>query len=529
MLNLIELEALMTSAMETAKVPGAALAIVHERKLIYARGFGVTSVEDGGTAVTPGTIFRIGSTSKPITTTAIMQMVASGQLELDTPIDEVMPDFQFSVPGAVKEVTLRKLLSHTAGLPTAAEHYGTRDVGGLREGIYTDVASYPLVAPVGKIWSYSNPGINLAGYIAERVSGKPFAQLIQELVFEPLEMKRSTFDPTIAMTYPVAQSHTLTPEGKLAVDHHYADNSMHYPSGFVMSTVLDMANFAIMHLSGGSFGGKQILPAELVEEMHTPVARFNGLYNDGYGLTLSSFDYKGVRVVGHGGNISSFASMFEFVPQTGTAIILQVNNSALWQGSQILHYILDNLLDLPAEVPAPAPIEPDRSQWDRLVGMYIGANSGAAEIQRDGDQLMLVWQMQSLPLITLRPDLMIAKMPDGNLMAVSFDYAGDGTLEYLNIVVAPGHLISLTRLEIDPAFTPNPAEWTAFAGTYESPLTKLVVKVEGDQMLVSSPLFGNVEFPAKSVGPGKFVFPVGLLTFEPDSVLLGVLLRFPRV
>jgi CubicO group peptidase (beta-lactamase class C family) len=263
MLNIFDLEALITSAMESAKVPGAALAIVHENKLIYARGFGVTSIEEGGIPVTPGTIFRIGSTTKPLTTTAIMQLVASDQLELDTPIDEVLPDLQLSVPGATKEITLRKLMSHTAALPTAAEHYGSRDGSGLHQSIYSEVVSLPLIAPVGKIWSYSNPGLNLAGYIAERVTGKPYTQLIQELVFDPLEMKRTTFDTTIAMTYPLAQSHNLTAEGQLEVDHHYADNTAHYPAGFAMSTVLDLANFAIMHMSGGSFNGRQILAPEL--------------------------------------------------------------------------------------------------------------------------------------------------------------------------------------------------------------------------------------------------------------------------
>jgi CubicO group peptidase (beta-lactamase class C family) len=383
-LNLIELEKRVSEAMDSAKVPGAALAIVHNHKLIYARGFGVTSIEDGGLPVTPGTIFRIGSTSKPLTTTAIMQLVASGALELDTPIDEILPDLELSVPGAVKQVTLRKLLTHTAALPTAAEHYGSREAAGLRRGVYTDIAGYPLIAPVGKIWSYSNPGINLAGYIAERVSGKPYTQLMQELVFDPLDMKRTTFDPTIAMTYPLAQSHTLDAEGHLVVDHHYADNTMHYPSGFVMSTVLDLANFAMMHLSGGSFNGRQILAPERVAEMHAPHARFPSFNEDGYGLTFSSYNYKGLRLVGHGGRISSFASSFEMVPETGTAVIILANNSALWGPHEgaLTHFILDGLLNLPAEIPAPPTIEPDRSRWDGYVGTYVGANSGAAEIVR---------------------------------------------------------------------------------------------------------------------------------------------------
>lgn len=530
MLNIIELEKLVNAAMESAKVPGAALAIVHERKLMYARGFGVTSIEEGGTPVTAGTIFRIGSTSKPLTTTAIMRMVAAGQLELDTPIDEVLPDLVLSEPGAVEQITLRHLLSHTAALPTAAEHYGTREAGGLRESIYTDVAKYPLVAPVGKIWSYSNPGINLAGYIAELVSGKPYAQLMQELVFDPLEMKRTTFDPTIAMTYPLAQSHQFNAEGQLEVDHHYADNTMHYPSGFVMSTVLDLANFAIMHLSGGSFGGNAILAPELITEMHTPHVKFAALDDDGYGLTLSSYNYKGIRVVGHGGRISSFASSFEFVPETGTAVIILANNSALWgkYENEITQFILDALLDLPAETPAIPTIEPDRSQWDKLIGMYVGANSGAVEITREGDTLMLVWQGQPLPLSAVRPDLYATPSPNGGHMVVSFVLGEDAYPEYVNVLLAPGYALPLQRLQVNPNFQPTTAALEQYIGTYENRLTKLVILLEDDHLTVSSPLFSGAKFVMKAVDSNRFFCPIGLLVFEGDTVALGIDLRFKR-
>lgn len=532
MLNVFELEALVTSAMQDAKVPGAALAVVHERKLIYARGFGVTSIEDGGIPVTAGTIFRVGSTTKPMTTTAIMQLVASGLLELDTPINEVLPDLQLSVPEAVGEITLRQLMSHTAALPTTADHYGPRDGAGLRQSIYGEVASLPFIAPIGKLWSYSNPGINLAGYIAERVTGKPYTQLIQELVFDPLEMKRSTFDPTVAMTYPLAQSHTLNAEGQLEVDHHFADNTAHYPAGFAMTTVLDLANFAIMHMSGGSFKARQILAPEFIAEMHKPQYRFAAFNNDGYGLGMHSFDYKGVRVVGHGGNISSFDSMFEFVPETGTAVILFVNNGALWrgQGEKILHFVLDNLLDLPSEKPALPTIEPDRAQWHRFVGTYVGANSGAAEVQRDGDTLSLIWQGQTLPMAAVEPTLYAAQMPDGNAMPVSFVADGDTLVDFITVGLAPGYSAPLQRLDIDPNYVPDPQQWQQYVGTFESPLTKFNFTIEDGQLFVSSPLLGGALMPMKAIDSNRFLFPMGLMTFEsPDSVVLGIVIRFTRV
>ncbi len=532
MLNFYALEALVTSAMEAAKVPGAALAIVHNREVIYAHGFGVTNVEEGGIPVTAQTIFRIGSTSKPLTTTAIMRLVEDGKLELDTPISEVLPDLELSVPGAVGEVTLRRLLTHTAALPTAAEHYGSREAAGLRASVYSDIAGYPLIAPVGKIWSYSNPGINLAGYLAELVSGKPYAELMQELVFDPLAMKRTTFDPTIAMTYPLAQSHTLDAEGNLQVDHHFADNTMHYPAGFVMSTVLDMANFAIMHLSSGQFGGKQVLAPESVVAMHTPQVHFPSLDDSGYGLTLSSFNYKGVRQVGHGGRISSYASHFEMVPETGSAVVIMANNSALWSPQEvaITRFIFDGLLDLPAESTPIPVVEPDRSQWDQLVGIYAGLNSGAAEIVREGDELRLIWEGGPLPLQAAGGGLYIAQPPSGEPMPVSFVLEGSAPAEYANMIVAPGFALAMKRIDYDPAYKADVPSKQKFVGVYEGPLGSLTVRLDDDTLKITSALFGNTEFAGRLLDAMRLLLPVGLIAFEPPETLrLGANLIFRRV
>lgn len=530
MLNIYALEALVTAAMQAAKVPGVALAIVHNREVIYARGFGVTSIEDGGIPVTAQTIFRIGSTSKPLTTTAVMQLVEAGKLELDTSISEILPDLELSVPGAIHEVTLRRLLSHTAALPTAAEHYGTREAAGLRASVYRDIAKYPLVAPVGKIWSYSNPGINLAGYLAELVAGKPYTELMQERVFDPLAMKRTTLDPTIAMTYPVAQSHTLDAEGNLHVDHHFADNTMHYPSGFIMSTALDLANFAIMHLSQGQFAGKQVLSPASVAEMQTPVARFTSLNDSGYGLTLSSFNYKGVRQVGHGGRISSFASSFEMVPDIGTAVVILANNSALWgrQETIITHFILDGLLNLPAE-PEPIPvIEPDRSQWDQLVGVYVGANSGMAEITRSGDELNLVWQGAPLPLRAARAGLYATETPEFGQVSVSFTFRADGTPDYLTVVL-DGHALPMERINYDPHYQADAATKARFVGVYAGQLGDLTIAAEADQLLVSAAIFGPTKFPARILDEHRLLLPFGLIALEPpDTLRLGIALTFQR-
>ena len=163
------------------RAPGAglALAIVQGGEVAYANGFGVTSAEDGGVAVTPQTLFRIGSTTKPLTGTAVMRLVERGLLDLDRPVTAYLPWLRFSEAGVAERVTLRMLLSHTAGLPreqiTPHLLFGRRDPAGLEAYVREELPRLPLVAPPGVVWSYSNPGINLAGYLAEVVSGRPYA------------------------------------------------------------------------------------------------------------------------------------------------------------------------------------------------------------------------------------------------------------------------------------------------------------------------------------------------------------------
>ncbi|HEY6542406.1 MAG TPA: serine hydrolase domain-containing protein, partial [Ktedonobacteraceae bacterium] len=228
MLNLHRLEESIEIQMRETYVPGLALAIIQEKELIYARGFGVTSVEDGGLPVTPQTVFRIGSTTKPLTGTAIMRLVEANKLTLDEPITTYIDWFTMEDKGAASRITLRMLLSHSAGFPPSAEHFGSRDLEGLEAFVREQVIHYQLVSPPGSSLTYSNPGIALAGYIAEVVSGKHYTKLMQDLVFDPLQMKRTTFDTAVAMTYPLAQAHDLSKDKILSTRHRFADNVAGY-------------------------------------------------------------------------------------------------------------------------------------------------------------------------------------------------------------------------------------------------------------------------------------------------------------
>jgi CubicO group peptidase (beta-lactamase class C family) len=163
MFNWYALEQRIKDQMCKAHVPGLALAIVQGSQIIYARGFGVTSVEDGALPVTPQTLFRIGSTTKALTGTAVMRLVDQGLLDLDRSIKEYLPWLSLSEEGAVDQVTLRLLLSHTAGLPPLGDEHGRRDPAAMEAYVREEVPRLPIIYRPGSVWAYSNPSITLAG------------------------------------------------------------------------------------------------------------------------------------------------------------------------------------------------------------------------------------------------------------------------------------------------------------------------------------------------------------------------------
>lgn len=487
MLNVYQLEQQIAEQMRAAQIPGLALAIVKDGQMIYAHGFGVTSVEDSGLPVTPQTLFRIGSITKPFTGTAVMRLAEEGKLDIDRPVKDYVPWLTFSQEGAADRVTLRLLMGHRSGLVTDAEHFGRRDPEALEAHIRNDLPLYRFIAPPGKLWFYSNPGLNLVGYVAEVASSQRYTDLMQTFVFEPLQMHRTTFDPTVAMTYPLAQSHTLNEDGTLSVEHRFADNIAHYPGGFLMSTALDLANFAIMQMNQGRFDDTQVLSAASVAEMQTPQANLYTTNDSGYGLTFGIETYKSQRVVGHGGAISSFGSQLSMIPAAGVAVVLLFNRtSAQFSPDALVNSIFDQLLNLPEQTPALQPVEPDSTLWPLYTGSYLGPYSGLAVIQVENNQPILDLNGERIPLKALRNDLYFGQRSGSETpVSVGFIPEEAGPVQYLIVDGSP-----CQRVERDETFVPDPEVWSAYAGIYEG-IGKVQVIVRDGQLFLYPHLLGK--------------------------------------
>jgi len=244
--------AAIAEKMRKNKIPGVAVALVDRDRILWAAGFGFTDT-DKKKPVTPETIFSIQSMSKTFTATAVLFAVQDGLLDLDAPIITYLPEF--TVQSRFEEhperkITLRHLLSHTTGFTHEAPVGNNFDTPSPSfEEHVRSISQTWLKFPVGAKESYSNLGVDLAGYIVQRVSNRPLAQYLRQKVFDPLDMPNSSMDmDTIKANTNRAIGHTSGIR-RLPVEVPMV------AAGGVYANATELCRFVQFHLNRGRVGG----------------------------------------------------------------------------------------------------------------------------------------------------------------------------------------------------------------------------------------------------------------------------------
>jgi CubicO group peptidase (beta-lactamase class C family) len=401
------LVAFIEQEMATAQVPGMAVAVIHRGVRRFVQGFGLTDVA-ANSAVTPATIFRIGSITKPLTAIGVMQLVEAGQVDLDAPVIAYLPEFKVN-----DAITVRQLLSHSSGLGDAAIPFGSTGLSALREYVATLIPASAF-APPGALFSYSNVGFNTLGRIIEVVSGMPYEQYMTTRVFPALEMEHTTFRREVALAEGLALGYYPSRGGPTPVDRD-PDNGAEYPSGFAFSSVEDLTRLALFLLSDGMVDGEQRLQPALVQAMKTPAIWVEPL-EMGYGLGLSIRTQDGETMIGHNGNIDGYAATIELLPSQELAVIV-LSNRNNYETRRIAQAAIDIVLGRSATPPTP-PIEVDQA----TLASYAGRYAMSSALPEQEAEVMTVAQQAgaltaSLPGVTfeLRPigtDLFDVYVPD---------------------------------------------------------------------------------------------------------------------
>ena len=358
-----ELEKVIVEELKERNTPGAAVAVVSGDRVIYAKGFGVASVETAA-PVTPEMLFRLGSTTKMFTAAALVTLAEQGRLKLDAPIGDYVKGLSPRLAG----VTVHQLLSNTSGLRDSIEPPVSHDEAALARMVRAWKEDAFYTEP-GKIYSYSSPGFWLAGVVIEEVAGKPYAEAMQDLLFAPLGMGRTTLRPLAAVTHPFALGHSAQGKEQPAVLRPIYNNAAIWPAGSIFSSVTDLSRFVIALLDAGRVDGRQALAPALSAKLSTPHAPIPGETEAHYAYGLMTFNHRGVRLVMHGGFSRGYGSMIQMAPAHRFAVIVVTNKS----GETLPRTVGKALeLGLPLKAQAAEPARPALPVGEAEAADYVG-------------------------------------------------------------------------------------------------------------------------------------------------------------
>jgi CubicO group peptidase (beta-lactamase class C family) len=383
-IDVARLERVALAELQDTRTPGAAVALIRDGKVMWARGFGVSSVETA-VPVTPDMLFRLGSSTKMLTAAVLVGLAEDGKLTFDAPIGRYVP----GLSSKLAAVTLDQLLSHRAGLRDEATMFGLHDDSALGQTVRAITDDFFFAEP-GRVFSYANPGYWVAGFVGEVVAGKPYADLMNERLFEPLGMKRTTLRPTLAMTYPLAQGHEAPGNQPPRVGRPAADNVGNWPAGSVFSSVEDLSRFVVAFMDGGVLDGRQVLAQAVVARMSAPRVEVPGSEPRSYGYGLMTSVDRGVRVLEHGGSRSGYGSVIRMAPERHAAVIILANRTGA-SLPKTAAAAMDLLLsrDPKPELPAPREVPMAQSEMQRYAGRYSQTKEVEIELLVQDGKLLL--------------------------------------------------------------------------------------------------------------------------------------------
>lgn len=370
------LDAIVAKSMRAWGVPGVAVAIVKNDKVILAKGYGVRELGKPE-PVTADTIFAIGSTTKAFTTAAMAILADEGRLRWDDPVRRHIEYFRLADPLASEQVTLRDLVSHRTGLSRHDElWYGSPWTS---EELLRRIGEVPLTKPFRCCWQYQNVMFLAAGYAAGHAAGTTWQDLIQRRVFDPLRMTGANFTPAAAMAAADHSTpHRKNAQGEVKVIPWRNLDSI-APAAAINASVNALTHWIRMQLNDGMFEGRRLISSANVAEMRTPQTAmrpedwgrsWNPESNQvSYGLGWFLQDYRGLHLVQHGGAIDGFRAQITLVPREKLGIVVLSNLNEENMPEALRYQLLDALLGLPAK------------DWDAVLIDHFQKIDAAAKLQ----------------------------------------------------------------------------------------------------------------------------------------------------
>ncbi len=300
-----DLASQLAASIQKHKVPGASAAVCRDGQWEIAAA-GVTNVTTG-VNVTAETVMHIGSITKVLNATLLMQLVDEGRVELAVPLKRYLPDFQVADRDASERITVEMLLNHTSGIDGEFFADAGPDAQRIEDAVRL-IARQGQIHRPGAELSYCNSGAVLAGYLAQRLLGKSWYTLIQERIFKPLELRHSVVQPADALLHRAAVGHFLNQDGTNTRTSFAFLNPSFAPAGTTaMLAAKDLATFALAHVNDGvGINGHRLLSAASARRMRQQTTAWRGVGGAGFGLGWMTIDKSVVVHDGGGPGIASW-------------------------------------------------------------------------------------------------------------------------------------------------------------------------------------------------------------------------------
>ena len=346
------LDSYIEKELERWKVPGVAVAIVKDQEVVFAKGFGVRHLKEGG-EVDADTLFAIGSNTKAFTATAVGLLVQDGKIAWDDPVLRYLPEFQMYDPEVTRRITIRDLLCHRSGIGTFQGDLASFNSIYDRAEVMRRIRFIEPVYEFREGYGYSNSMFLTAGLIIPRVTDSSWDEFIETRLFAPLGMGRSN----TSLGEFEAVTNTATPHGLVdgeivPIPHDSVDNMA--PAGSINSSANDMAQWLLLQTGDGEYGGEQIVDPAVISETRKPhnlqqvsdaAKKLNPwTHFSTYGLGWSLSDYRGRLVVAHGGGLNGMVSSVAILPEENLGVVVLTNFDLHGLRQSVVNHIIDAYL-----------------------------------------------------------------------------------------------------------------------------------------------------------------------------------------
>lgn len=404
------LDSIARHALTQSAAPGMTIAVVANNELVFARGYGFANAETQQ-PMTEQMLLRVGSVTKMFTGTMLAELAESRGFDMQAPIGSIVTALAGKQVGTV---TTHQLMTHNAGWIDNAVAYGRMGEGALGE-VMREVSDTMFFTGAGQTFSYSNPGISMAGYVGEVAAKQRFAALVESLVLRPSGMRLSTFKPLEAMTWPFAQGHQASADRSMRVVRPMTENTAQWAAGFLFASAPELARFTIALMNNGMIEGRQAFSAGAARRVtagYVPHPGGSGLDSAMYGYGLVIGRSGSDRVWTHGGAIDGYNARITMLPDRKAAVVLVVNGpgGAMDPVERAALRLAANFES--ARVPQDAPRALLPAERLALVGRYAMGRRVIELVERDG-RMMLQQGALSVPLEAVGHNQLVATMPNG--------------------------------------------------------------------------------------------------------------------